>query len=383
MPSVPVLPTVAVPPAAVQARGPAANDQGAVVNAARAAADGRDSPQDASDGMVSFELVLEAQLGLQTVSKAPGSVQGADAAPTSADAHAPCKPAEKPPTAVDAAAAMLMLPANVVIPQVPPPVDASPLAVGTTAGAHDGRQGGGTALAVEPGKANIKTERPDSAVISASGESPETTPSTPANFATALQTLPASDAAAPTHSAPAESKDNTASAISPVLAAPAGAVADRKIEVAQPQARTDTLPHVVGDEHWGEGLSQRVVWMVGQDVHAAKFQVEPPQLGPVEVKVTISNDQATVSFAAAHSATREAIQTALPRLQEMLLESGVSLGNVFVGSHSPQNQHGAAAGGGSSRQGPGENAGVIAADSIGADRSLQVRRSVGLVDLYA
>jgi flagellar hook-length control protein FliK len=383
MPSVPVLPPVAVPPAAVQARGPAANDHSAVVNAPRVAPDGPVSPQDASDGALSFELVLEAQLGLQAVAKSPASVQGADAAPASADAHAPCKPAEKPPTAVDAAAAMLMLPANVVIPQVAA-VDASPSATGTIAGAHDEPQGGATALAVEPGKANIKTERPDdSAAISASGQSPETTPSTPANFATVLQTLPASDAATPTHSAPAESKDHTASAIDPVLAAPASAVADRKIEAAQPQARTDTVPGVVGDEHWGEGLSQRVVWMVGQDVHAAKFQVEPPQLGPVEVKVTITNDQATVSFAAAHSATREAIQTALPRLQEMLLESGVSLGNVFVGSQSPQNQREAAAGGGSSRQGPSENTGVVAADSIGADRSLQIRRSVGLVDLYA
>jgi len=373
-----------VPPAAVQGRGPAANDNGAAVNAPRAAPDGRDSPQEASDAAVSFELVLEAQMNLQTVSRVPGSVQGADAAPTSADAAAPApsRPAENPPTAVDAAAAMLMLPANVVIPQVLP-VDASPLAAGTPAGAHDGRQGSGTALAVEPTKTNVKTERPDSAAISASGQSPEAAPSTPANFATALQTLPASDAAVPTHRAPAESKDNTASVIDSVLAAPASAVADRKIEAAQPQARTDTLPGVVGDEHWGEGLSQRVVWMVGQDVHAAKFQVEPPQLGPVEVKVTISNDQATLSFTAAHSATREAIQTALPRLQEMLLESGVSLGNVFVGSHSPQNQREAAAGGGSSGQGPSENAGVIASDSIGAERSLQVRRSVGLVDLYA
>jgi hypothetical protein len=68
----------------------------------------------------------------------------------------------------------------------------------------------------------------------------------------------------------------------------------------------------------------------------------------------------------------------------MLLESGVSLGNVFVGSHTPQNQHEAAPGSGSSNhQGASENAGVIAADSIGADRSLQVRRSLGLVDLYA
>ena len=383
MPSLPVLPTVAVPPAPVQARGPAANDHGAAVNAPNVATDGPDSAQNPAHGAVSFESVLEAQISMGTVPKAPATVQGAtDAAQTNADAHPASKPAGKPQTAaVDAAAAMLMLPANVVMPQTSV-VDASPLAGDTIAGAHDGRHGGGIALPVEPGKANINTERPDAGGISATGQSVETTPSMPANFAAALQTLPPNDAV-PKHSAPAESNDNTANATSTVLPASVSAIPERKMEAAQPQARTDTLPGVVGDEHWGEGLSQRVVWMVGQDIHAAKFQVDPPQLGPVEVKVTISNDQATVSFTAPHSATREAIQTALPRLQEMLLESGVSLGNVFVGSHTPQNQREAAPGSGSSSQGPSENAGVIAANSGGADRSLQVRRSLGLVDLYA
>ena len=383
MPSLPVLPLVAVPPAAVQARGPAANDQGPAVNALNTATDGRDSAQDPAGvaAAVSFESVLEAQMGLQTVTKAPASVQGADAVPTNADAHTPSKPADKQQTAVDAAAAMLMLPASVVVPQIPA-VDASRSATDAVAAPQNGRQGGGTALPVEPGKVNIKTEHPDSGAIPASDQSVETTTSKPANFAAVLQTLPASDAA-PKRPA-AEQNDTTASPTSPVLPAPVGSTADRKIEVVQPQAHADTVPGLVGDEHWSDGLSQRVVWMVGQDVHAAKFQVEPPQLGPVEVKVTISNDQATVSFAAPHSATREAIQTALPRLQEMLLESGVSLGNVFVGSHTPQNQHEAAAGSGSSsHQGASENTGVIAADSTGADRSLQVRRSLGLVDLYA
>ena len=382
MASLPVLPTVAVPPAAMQARAPAANDQSAAVNAPNAATDGRDGAQDPADRAVSFESVLEAQISLQTVSNAPAFVQGADAAQTNADAHAPSsKPADKPQTAaVDAAAAMLMLPANVVVPQIPA-VDASASAAGAIAETHDARQGGGTALPVEPGKANLKTERTDFGPILAPGPSVETTTSTPANFAVTLQTLPASDAAP--KRAPAESNDSAASVTSSLLPAPVAPTVDRKTPVAQPQARTDTLPGVVGDEHWGEGLSQRVVWMVGQDVHAAKFQVEPPQLGPVEVKVTISNDQATVSFAAPHSAAREAIQTALPRLQEMLLESGVSLGNVFVGSHTPQDQREASAGGDSGGRGSSENAGVIAADSIGGDRAMHVRRSLGLVDLYA
>lgn len=138
----------------------------------------------------------------------------------------------------------------------------------------------------------------------------------------------------------------------------------------------------VGEAGWSNALSQRVVWMAGQNVQAAEFRVEPPQLGPIEVRLSITNDQASLTFAAAHPATREAIQNSLPRLQEMLMESGVTLGNVFVGAQNFQNQQ---QGGRDSAQSSARNSaeGNFNVAAMGAGALSSSRSGLGLVDLYA
>jgi flagellar hook-length control protein FliK len=55
-----------------------------------------------------------------------------------------------------------------------------------------------------------------------------------------------------------------------------------------------------------------------------------PNLGPIEIRVTLQNDQASVSFNAQHPFTREALEAAVPRLREMLGESNLDLVSVDV-----------------------------------------------------
>jgi flagellar hook-length control protein FliK len=90
----------------------------------------------------------------------------------------------------------------------------------------------------------------------------------------------------------------------------------------------------VGSAEWGGAVGERVVWMANQSHQVAELHLNPPNLGPLEVRLTISNDQATALFVSHHSAVREAIETALPRLREMLADNGIMLGNVTVGSES-------------------------------------------------
>lgn len=112
--------------------------------------------------------------------------------------------------------------------------------------------------------------------------------------------------------------------------------------VAQPQnaeaPRPTTLhiPVPVGDERWREALSQRAVFMANQNMQSAELQLNPPHLGPLEVRLTIQNQEATLSFVSPHAAVREAIQSASPRLIEMFAGSGLSLGNVNVGADNQQ-----------------------------------------------
>lgn len=95
------------------------------------------------------------------------------------------------------------------------------------------------------------------------------------------------------------------------------------------------IPEPVKSPQWSEALGQRVVWMSRENVQVVYIQVEPPNLGPLEVQLRFSNDQANLLFASAHSSVRDAISNSLPKLDELLAAGGVSLGSVSVDTQAP------------------------------------------------
>lgn len=95
----------------------------------------------------------------------------------------------------------------------------------------------------------------------------------------------------------------------------------------------------VGQHRWGGEFAQKVVWLTSQQHQVAEIRLNPAHLGPVEVMLSITQDQATAQFISSHSAVRDAIQEALPRLREMMAESGIQLGNVMVGADSFQQEN--------------------------------------------
>ena len=90
----------------------------------------------------------------------------------------------------------------------------------------------------------------------------------------------------------------------------------------------------VGAPGWDTALGQKLTLVANQAHQVAELHLNPPNLGPLEVRLTVNNDQATAMFVSNHAAVREAIESALPRLREMLADNGLTLGNVTVGSQS-------------------------------------------------
>ena len=90
------------------------------------------------------------------------------------------------------------------------------------------------------------------------------------------------------------------------------------------------VPHRVDTPQWSQGLGDKVVWMLGSQTQGAELRLNPPALGPLEVRVSMSDGQATLSFMTPHAPVREAIEAAAPRLREMLGDSGINLGSVSV-----------------------------------------------------
>ena len=95
---------------------------------------------------------------------------------------------------------------------------------------------------------------------------------------------------------------------------------------------------------WDRALGERIQWLVGKGIQNANIKLNPAHLGPMEVRIQIQHDQASVQFTSAHGIVRDALEAALPRLRDMFDSSGVQLANVDVSGQSFAEQHAAANG---------------------------------------
>ncbi len=95
------------------------------------------------------------------------------------------------------------------------------------------------------------------------------------------------------------------------------------------------LPNLPPQEQqtWQTELSQRIFWMTENKTPVATLRLNPPELGLVEVRVSVSQDQAAVSFATSSPEVRSAIEAALPRLQGLFQQNGMDLSHTDVGQH--------------------------------------------------
>lgn len=94
------------------------------------------------------------------------------------------------------------------------------------------------------------------------------------------------------------------------------------------------VPVTVGQPQWGQAVGDKVLWLAAQNVSAAEIRLDPPDLGPMQVKVSVNQDQATVSFTSPHPVVRDALDQQLNRLREMFTEQGLDLVNVDVSDKS-------------------------------------------------
>ena len=86
----------------------------------------------------------------------------------------------------------------------------------------------------------------------------------------------------------------------------------------------------VQSNQWADQLNGRVALLLQNNQQQAHISVHPAELGPIEVKISMQNDQASISFVTQNSVVREAVEDAIPRLRDMLQESGVNLGQSNV-----------------------------------------------------
>ena len=138
----------------------------------------------------------------------------------------------------------------------------------------------------------------------------------------------------------------------------------------------------VHSPRFSEGFTQQVVVLAQNGIQQAQMSLSPPDLGPIDVRITMQQDNATVQIAAASAVAREAIQDALPKLRDMLDQSGVRLNDAGVFAQLPQREQSS----GSQQQRSDWRMANAFGSAPGAEQPAllaPVVRRVGLLDAYA
>jgi len=104
------------------------------------------------------------------------------------------------------------------------------------------------------------------------------------------------------------------------------------------QAQPGAVEVRVGERGWDQAVGEKLVWMTNQKKQVAELHLNPPDLGPLKITITLDQSQASAQFVSAHASVREALELAMPRLREMLADSGITLGNTSVGGDSFREQ---------------------------------------------
>ncbi|PSF06183.1 flagellar hook-length control protein FliK [Marinobacter fuscus] len=100
----------------------------------------------------------------------------------------------------------------------------------------------------------------------------------------------------------------------------------------------------VGQAEWGDKVMGKLSWLTARNMSMAEIHLTPPDMGPMEVKVRMQHDQATVTVHAANPVVREQLELNSHRLRDMLGEQGLSLAQFDV-SDQPGQQSGGESGG--------------------------------------
>lgn len=156
-------------------------------------------------------------------------------------------------------------------------------------------------------------------------------------------------------------------------------------------------PLAMHQSGWSEGVVDRVMYLSSQNLRSADIQLEPAELGRLDIRINMAPDQQTqVTFMSAHMGVREALESQLSRLRDSFTQQGLGQVDVNVSDQSRNQQNQAqeqasnnargSSGSGNGSGGSGiDGAGEGGASDASIAASQPVQRVVGSseIDYYA
>ncbi|AMX03174.1 flagellar hook-length control protein FliK [Microbulbifer thermotolerans] len=147
-----------------------------------------------------------------------------------------------------------------------------------------------------------------------------------------------------------------------------------------PSSAPLTLQSPLASDAWGRELEQQLVGIAQRGDKTIELQLNPRELGPLSVNLTLDDQGAKVQFLAAQASVRTAVEQAIPQLRDALAQQGIALGEATVGEQQQNQQQSPERNYREGDIGGSETAPEIA--SAAADIKVPTSRTGG-VDLYA
>ncbi len=129
-----------------------------------------------------------------------------------------------------------------------------------------------------------------------------------------------------------------------------------------------------GHSGWGENLGKQLAMLMARNLDSAQIQIDPPELGPLQVKIQVNNDQVSLHFTTGHGMVKEALEASSLRLQEMFQEEGLELANFNVSDEETGQQQ---------SKDPDSQESALAAKNHGSVSDAQLEQGGGLLTLSA
>ena len=159
----------------------------------------------------------------------------------------------------------------------------------------------------------------------------------------------------------------------------------QQANAAQREAAANALQQPLSMRQPGmsEAVVERVMWLSSQNLKSAEIQLDPAELGRLEIRISLNQEQTQISFASPHASVREALEGQMHRLRDMFAQQGLDQFDVNVSDQSlargerqadERGASGLAGGGAEAEDG-------LEAESLIATTPLENGR--GLVDFYA
>ncbi len=121
---------------------------------------------------------------------------------------------------------------------------------------------------------------------------------------------------------------------SSVLPAPVNTASNSLSSMSMPTLPQTEVTEPFGRPAWAQGMGKQIVWMANQNITSAEIRLNPAHLGPIEVRIDISDDQVNIALSSRHAIVREAMETAMPKLREMFDNNGMNLADTDVSQQS-------------------------------------------------